>query len=91
MATLAQPETDFSQLPDLDETVFTAPLRRPAHLGRDWIEPEQTNYSSDDHAIWDELFARQMDVLPGRAASAFIAGLDKLDLSRGGIPELGAL
>lgn len=91
MATLADPEPDFTQLPELDDNVFTAPLRRPAHLGRDWIEPEQTNYSSDDHAIWDELFARQMDVLPGRAATAFMQGLDKLDLSRGGIPEFGAL
>ncbi|MEM7779561.1 MAG: phenylalanine 4-monooxygenase [Pseudomonadota bacterium] len=91
MATLADPETDFTQLPELDEGVFTAPLRRPAHLGRDWIEPEQTNYSTDDHAIWDELFARQMDVLPGRAASAFMNGLEKLDLSRGGIPEFDAL
>ena len=91
MATISDQDIDYSRLPDMDEAVFTAPLRRPAHLGEDWIEPEQTNYSADDHAIWDELFTRQMDVLPGRAASAFMAGLDKLDLSRGGIPEFETL
>ncbi|MHA7820803.1 MAG: phenylalanine 4-monooxygenase [Erythrobacter sp.] len=91
MATLADPETDFTALPELDASVFTAPLKRPAHVGEDWIEPEQTHYSTDDHAIWNELFERQMDVLPGRAASAFMAGLQKLNLNRGGVPEFGRL
>ena len=91
MATLADPETDFTQLPELPEDVFTAPLAKPAHVGEDWLEPAQTEYSSEDHAIWNDLFARQMDVLPGRAASAFMAGLEKLDLGRGGVPEFGAM
>jgi phenylalanine-4-hydroxylase len=91
MATLADPPTDFTTLPELAPDVFTAPLRRPAHVGEDWLEPRQADYSSEEHAIWDDLFARQMEVLPGRAASAFMAGLEKLDLGRGGIPELGAL
>ncbi|WP_394270548.1 phenylalanine 4-monooxygenase [Qipengyuania sp.] len=87
MATLAEPQTDFTRLPTMADEVFTAPLRKPAHVGDDWLEPEQTAYSTEDDAIWDDLFARQMDVLPGRAASAFLAGLDKLDLGRGGVPE----
>ncbi len=91
MATLADPQIDYSQLPDLADDVYTAPLTKPAHLGPDWLEPAQTQYSSEDHAVWNDLFARQMDVLPGRAATAFLAGLDKLDLSRGGIPEFGAM
>ena len=32
-----------------------------------------------------------MDVLPGRAATAFMAGLEKLDLGRGGVPEFGKM
>jgi phenylalanine-4-hydroxylase len=71
--------------------VFTAPLDRPAHVGADWLEPAQTAYTAGDHAVWDDLFARQIEVLPGRACSAFMAGLEKLDLGRGGIPEFGAL
>lgn len=91
MATLASSESDFAVLPQMPADVFTAPLRRPAHVGEDWLEPAQTSYTSEDHAIWNELFARQMQVLPGRAASAFLNGLDKLDLGRGGVPEFGKL
>ena len=91
MATLAEPQQDFTRLPEMPADVFTAPLQRPAHLGEDWLEPHQTAYSTDDDAIWNDLFARQMDVLPGRAASAFMAGLQKLNLNRGGVPEFGRL
>lgn len=91
MATIAPPQQDFSILPELPADVFTAPLRKPAHVGDDWLEPEQTNYTSEDHAIWDDLFNRQMEVLPGRAATAFLKGLEKLDLGRGGVPEFGKL
>ncbi|HQV04303.1 MULTISPECIES: phenylalanine 4-monooxygenase [unclassified Novosphingobium] len=84
-------ETDFARLPDPDPAVFTAPLKRPAQVGDDWLEPAQRSYGAEEHAIWDELFARQMQVLPGRAASAFLTGLDKLDLGRGGVPEFGHL
>lgn len=92
MVTLAtMSETDFARLPDPDPAVFTAPLKRPAQVGDDWLEPAQWSYGAEEHAIWDELFARQMQVLPGRAASAFLTGLDKLDLGRGGVPEFGHL
>mgnify|MGYP002032044380 FL=1 len=91
MATLADPEQDFTRLPEMPEGVFTAPLKRPDHLGEDWLEPKQTEYDSDDDAIWNDLFARQMEVLPGRAATAFMHGLEKLDLGRGGVPDFGDL
>ena len=91
MATLAEPQQDFSRLPDLPADVFTAPLKKPDHVGDDWIEPAQTQYSTEDDAIWNDLFARQMDVLPGRAASAFLSGLEKLDLGRGGVPDFKAM
>ena len=91
MATNATDTLDYSVLPDLPADVFTAPLQKPAHVGDDWIEPEQKQYSSAEDAIWNDLFGRQMDVLPGRAASAFMAGLEKLDLGRGGVPEFKAM
>lgn len=83
--------TDFARLPDLPADVFTAPLRRPAHVGEDWLEPAQHLYSAQEHRIWDDLYARQMDILPGRAASAFLAGLTRLGLDRGGVPDFGEL
>jgi phenylalanine-4-hydroxylase len=91
MATLLRPDEDFATLPELGAEVFTAPLNRPAHVGEDWLEPAQREYSSDEDAIWDDLYARQMDVLPGRAASAFLAGTQKLALGRGGVPEFARL
>ena len=51
--------------------------------------PNSAQYSSEDDAIWNDLFARQMDILPGRACSAFMAGLQKLHLNRGGVPDFG--
>ena len=91
MATIADTPGEFTALPEVDPDVFTAPLRRPAHVGDDWLEPRQLDYSSDEHAIWTALFERQMDILPGRACSAFFAGLQKLHLNRGGVPEFAQL
>src|SRR5690606_6185479 len=91
MATVDELTNDFSTLPVVPEGVFTAPFKRPAHVGEDWLEPKQRDYSSDDDAIWNALFERQMDVLPGRACDAFFAGLQKLHLDRGGVPEFARL
>ena len=91
MATIVEPESDFSALPVAPEGVFTAPLRRPAHVGEDWLEPAQRDYSSTDDATWNDLFERQMGVRPGRACSAFFSGLQKLHLGRGGVPEFARL
>lgn len=91
MATIVEPSSDFSAIPQVPEGCFTAPLQRPERVGEDWLEPAQRDYSSADDAIWDELFARQMEILPGRACSAFMAGLDKLDLNAGGVPEFARL
>ncbi len=91
VVTTADLDTDFSVLPELAEHVFTAPLQRPDHVNEDWLEPSQYDYSSEDHRIWDDLFARQSQLLPGRAASAFMAGLEKLDLGKGGVPEFGRM
>ena len=82
---------DYSRLPDIGHGVFAAPLQRPAQVGEDWLEPAQHSYSADENEVWDELYARQMDVLPGRAASAFMAGLERLDLARGGVPRFDRL
>ncbi len=82
---------DFSTLPEVSDDVFTAPLKRPSYVTEDWLEPQQTQYTSEDDAIWDDLFARQMNVLPGRACSAMLEGLEKLDLGKGGVPDFGEL
>lgn len=91
MTTALETEGDFATLPEMPADVFTAPLKKPEHLGDDWLEPKQASYDSDQDAIWDDLFNRQMDVLPGLAATAFMEGTEKLDLGRGGVPEFGRI
>jgi len=41
--------------------------------------------------MWDRLFARQAEMLPGRVVPAFIEGLDVLRMSRPGIPDFNEL
>ena len=89
--TVIEPHSDFATLPEMPDTVFTAPLQKPGHVGEDWLEPSQATYGAEQDAIWNELFERQMAILPGRAATAFMQGCEKLDLGRGGVPEFGKL
>ncbi|QNE31770.1 phenylalanine 4-monooxygenase [Sphingomonas sp. NBWT7] len=69
-----------------------APLTPPADAAADWTVPQNwSHYSAQDHATWDTLFARQAKLLPGRAANAWLRGLDVLKLSKPGIPDFAEL
>jgi phenylalanine-4-hydroxylase len=58
----------------------------------DWTISQRWNeYTPSEHALWDELFARQTALLPDRAAAAFTAGLDVLRMSKPGIPDFEEL
>ena len=60
----------------------------PAEANTDWTVPQNWDkFTADQHAMWDRLFARQSAMLPGRAADAFLRGIDVLKLSRPGIPD----
>ena len=91
MATIAPADSDFAAIPAVPPGVFAAPLKRPAHVGEDWLEPRQREYSSLEDVVWNDLFERQMAILPGRACGAFMAGLQKLHLDRSGVPEFARL
>jgi len=69
-----------------------AALKRPAGAADDWTIPQRWgSYSRAEHAMWDRLFARQSDLLVGRAVPAFLEGLDVLHLSKPGIPDFAEL
>jgi phenylalanine-4-hydroxylase len=60
----------------------------PEGANADWTVPQNwEKFSADEHAMWDRLFARQSEMLPGRAADAFLRGMDVLKLSKPGIPD----
>jgi phenylalanine-4-hydroxylase len=60
-------------------------LTQPIPVGD---EIEYPAYTADQHAVWRELYARQVQLLPGRAADEFLTGLEALDLDREKIPAL---
>ena len=73
----------------MTEHVLASP---PEGAAADWTIPQDwTAYGPQDHATWDTLFARQSRQLPGRAAEAFLRGLDVLKLSKPGIPHYDEL
>ena len=72
-----------------DTHVLAAP---PGGAGADWTIPQGwEHYTAEEHATWDTLFARQSQLLPGRASEAYLRGLDVLKLSRPGIPDFEEL
>ena len=71
------------------EHVFDAP---PPGAAADWtISQNWRAYTEVEHDTWDTLYARQMDILPGRASDAFLNGLKALDLNTGGIPDFAVI
>ena len=59
---------------------------------RDFVVPQGwDSFTDEDHAVWDLLFARQVELLGSRVVSPFLDGIDLLRLSHPGIPELGEL
>lgn len=64
----------------------------PAGADADWTIPQGwENYTAAQHRVWDTLFERQVRLLPGRASSAFLKGIDVLRLSKPGIPDFAEL
>ncbi len=64
----------------------------PEGAAADWTIPQDWSaYTREEHATWDKLFARQAKLLPGRASSAYLKGLEALRLSESGIPNFEEL
>ncbi|HEY1752808.1 MAG TPA: phenylalanine 4-monooxygenase [Caulobacteraceae bacterium] len=67
-------------------------LAKPPEAAPDWTIPQDwRSYTRGEHAMWDRLFARQSELLVGRAVPAFLSGLDVLHLSKPGIPDFAEL
>jgi phenylalanine-4-hydroxylase len=60
-------------------------LTAPLPVGGDCPYPD---YTADEHAVWQTLYARLEALLPGRAAGEFLVGLEALGLERDRIPAL---
>lgn len=60
-------------------------LDQPLAVGEEIAYPV---YTAEQNRTWAKLFARQKQLLPGRAAEEFASGLDRLALSPDRIPAL---
>jgi phenylalanine-4-hydroxylase len=56
---------------------------------QDFVVPQGwEGFTAEDHAVWDLLFARQVELLGSRVVAPFFDGIDLLRLGHPGIPEL---
>ena len=69
----------------------TATKQQPSGW-QDYVVPQEwESFTDDDHAVWDLLFARQVDLLGTRVVTPFLDGIDLLRLSHPGVPDLEGL
>jgi phenylalanine-4-hydroxylase len=69
----------------------TATKERPSGW-QDYVVPQEwERFTADDHAVWDLLFARQVELLGTRVVTPFLDGIDLLRLSHPGVPALAEL
>ena len=52
------------------------------------VDQDWDHFTPDDHAVWDLLFARQVERVGPRLVSAFQRGIEVLRLGHPGIPQL---
>ena len=65
---------------------------QPLRQWQDYVVPQCWEaFTSEDHAVWDLLFARQVELLGSRVVSAFFDGIDLLKLSHPGVPDVEEL
>ena len=59
---------------------------------QDFVVPQcWESFTAEDHAVWDLLFARQVELLGSRVVSPFLDGIDLLRLSHPGVPDVDGL
>jgi phenylalanine-4-hydroxylase len=73
----------------LQDTITTD---QPPSEWQDYVVPQCWEaFTADDHAVWDLLFARQVELLGSRVISPFFDGIDLLKLSHPGVPDVEGL
>jgi phenylalanine-4-hydroxylase len=55
------------------------------------VEQPWETYSPEDHAVWQQLYARQLEILPGRACDAFLQAQHHMQMTPEKIPRFSDL
>jgi phenylalanine-4-hydroxylase len=65
---------------------------RTGERWQDYVVPQRwESFTEEDHAVWDLLFERQVELLGTRVVSPFLDGIDLLRLSHPGVPDVEGL
>ena len=82
---------DFDEVSDLPSGLRrgrpAAPVDWHVHL----VPQQWEHFSTQEHRVWDTLFARQVPYLGERIVTSFLEGIPQLGLDRPGIPNLDRL
>lgn len=70
---------------DADPRCRPVRLAKPAPQGESLVRPD---YTPEEEAVWEELYARQRSLLPGRACDDFLRGLERMRFPSNRIPAL---
>jgi phenylalanine-4-hydroxylase len=86
-------ETEAGETPpSAANPAATTPAKAGEEKWGEYLVPHGwERFTDDDHAVWDLLFARQVELLGSRVVSPFLDGIGLLRLGHPGIPELGEL
>ena len=67
-------------------------MNEPLRRWQNYVVPQcWEKFTDEDHAVWDLLFARQVELLGSRVVSPFLQGIDLLRLSHPGVPDVEGL
>ncbi|AND70425.1 phenylalanine 4-monooxygenase [Dyella thiooxydans] len=55
------------------------------------VEQPWDSYSATDHEVWNTLYRRQRELLPGRACAEFLEGVERFGMGENGIPKFADL
>ena len=70
----------------------TITRHRTGERWQDYVVPQRwESFTEEDHAVWDLLFERQVELLGTRVVSPFLDGIDLLRLSHPGVPDVEGL
>jgi phenylalanine-4-hydroxylase len=86
----SSPETAMSATPRRVENLHTDKGKVPVYA-TGIVEQPWDDYSDDDHATWATLYARQREVLRGRASDEFLAAQDAMGMTPDRIPRFAEL
>jgi len=72
--------------------LITTRLGREVEVNADYtLDQNWEHFTVEEHDRWDRLYARQNQILEGRACDEFVEGIHKLELSKSGIPNFEEL